>query len=224
MADLKIRPLRAEEIEVRVGMARQNGISLLLYKNARCDMNILDEAVGVERWQRKHYECKNNLYCSVGIKFGDIWIWKDDCGTESNMEKQKGEASDAFKRACVNWGIGRELYTTPFIWVGSNACKIEQNGNRCVCKDSFSVIDIEITESGNPFARQISRLKIKNNSTDSIVFSWEAITCPKCGKIVNGIVGKSGQYHSPEKIIQNYGSCIDCHKASKEVGNNENGK
>lgn len=125
MEKLKFRDLRADEIEVRVGMAKQNGVSLLLYKNARCDMNILDETVGADRWKRNHYDCKNNLYCSVKIKINDEWIEKDDCGAESNMEKQKGEASDAFKRACVNWGIGRELYTSPFIWISADACEIK---------------------------------------------------------------------------------------------------
>ena len=47
----------------------------------------------------------------------NCWVWKWDCGTESNTEKEKGEASDSFKRACVNWGIGRELYTAPQIWI-----------------------------------------------------------------------------------------------------------
>lgn len=152
MEELKFRDLRADEIEVRVGMAKQNGVSLLLYKNARCDMNILDETVGANQWQRKHYECKNNLYCSVGIKFPDGWIWKDDCGAESNMEKQKGEASDAFKRACVNWGIGRELYTSPFIWIGSDACEIKQNGNKFYCKDTFVFCEFVVDKRKSDFA------------------------------------------------------------------------
>ena len=76
----------------------------MLYKDARCDMNILDETVGAESWQREHYECKGNMYCKVGIWCDAQWVWKSDCGTESNTEAEKGEASDSFKRACVNWG------------------------------------------------------------------------------------------------------------------------
>ena len=101
----KFRDLQADEIEVRVQSVKANGLVLLLYKNARCDMNILDETVGVENWQREHYECKGNLFCRVGIKSdGGEWVWKADCGTESNTEAQKGEASDSFKRACFNFG------------------------------------------------------------------------------------------------------------------------
>lgn len=116
---MKIRDVRAEEIDIRIGQVGQNAgwVSLLLYKDARCDMAILDEAVGAENWQREHYECKGNLFCRVGIKTPEGWVWKSDCGTESNTEAQKGEASDSFKRACVNWGIGRELYTSPAIFI-----------------------------------------------------------------------------------------------------------
>ena len=114
---MKFRKLTPEEIDIRVGAVTTNGMSLLLYKNARVDMQILDETVGAENWQREHYECKGNLFCRVGIKIGNEWVWKADCGTESNTEKEKGESSDSFKRACVCWGIGRELYTAPFIWI-----------------------------------------------------------------------------------------------------------
>ena len=115
----RFRKLQAHEIDVRIGQAisttKWSGVSLLLYKNARVDMDILDEVVGAENWQRKHEVINGNLYCHVGIysKDKNEWVWKSDCGTESNTEKEKGEASDAFKRACVNWGIGRELYTAP---------------------------------------------------------------------------------------------------------------
>ena len=116
---ISFRKLRADEIECRTGQVfkAKQAISLLLYKDARCDMALLDEAVGTENWQREHYECKGNLYCRVGIKTESGWVWKSDCGTESNTEAVKGESSDSFKRACVNWGIGRELYTAPFIYI-----------------------------------------------------------------------------------------------------------
>lgn len=115
----EIRTLAASEIDCRVGMVSQRTkkVSILLYKNARVDMAILDELVGPENWQRDHKEIKGNLYCGVGINTAQGWVWKWDCGTESNTEKEKGEASDSFKRACVNWGIGRELYTAPAIWI-----------------------------------------------------------------------------------------------------------
>ena len=137
---LSFRLLRADEIECRVGIHKKGkGITLLLYKDARCDMELLDETVGAEKWARKHYECKGNLFCSVGIsdEVGE-WVYKDDCGAESNTEKEKGEASDSFKRACVNWGIGRELYTAPFIWIPIEL--VEVDGDKI--KDSFTVSEI----------------------------------------------------------------------------------
>lgn len=119
---MKFRKLEPSEIECRVSTIKANGLSLLLYKDARCDMNMLDEIVGAEYWTRDHKEVKGNVYCGVSI-YLDLgendkqWITKWDAGAESYTEKVKGEASDSFKRACFNWGIGRELYTAPFIWI-----------------------------------------------------------------------------------------------------------
>jgi len=90
---------------------------MLLYKDARVDMDVLDDTVGVEGWSRTHEVVNGNMFCSVCVKFGDSWVCKQDVGVPSNQASEKGEASDAFKRACVNWGIGRELYTPLFIWV-----------------------------------------------------------------------------------------------------------
>lgn len=123
---ISFRDLRADEIDCRVARCTEKGAQLLLYKDARADMIILDEQVGTENWQREHYECKGNLFCRVGIRCGNEWVWKADCGAESNTEKEKGEASDSFKRACTNWGIGRELYTSPFIWIKADDADLEQ--------------------------------------------------------------------------------------------------
>lgn len=157
---MKFRDLTADDIEVRVQSVSKNGsgIILLLYKNARVDMAILDETVGPENWQRDHYECKGNLFCRVGIHCPPHeWVWKADCGVESNTEAQKGEASDSFKRACFNWGIGRELYTSPFIWVPSSKCNIT-NGK---CYDRFAVEKILIEN------KRIVGLSIINTSIQS---------------------------------------------------------
>ena len=167
----KFRDLRADEIECRVQSVKKNGLVLLLYKDARCDMNILDETVGPDRWQREHYECKGNLFCKVGIvcetknhdRVFPEWVWKSDCGTESNTEAQKGEASDSFKRACFNWGIGRELYTSPFIWISEENCKIE-NGK---CFDKFEVTSVTIED------KKITALEIYNESKKCVAFSWD---------------------------------------------------
>lgn len=114
-----MRALKADEIEVRVGTVGQKGVTMLLYKNARVDRQILDETFGQLNWQDKYSENKGNLFCSIGVYDADKkeWVWKEDCGTESQTEKEKGEASDAFKRAGFRWGIGIELYTSPFIFL-----------------------------------------------------------------------------------------------------------
>ena len=116
---LRFRNLKAEEIECRVNQIQSNWCSLLLYKDARCDMNILDETIGDLNWKRDHKELKGNIYCGVSIydKDKNEWITKWDAGAETYTEKEKGEASDSFKRACVNFGIGRELYTSPSIFI-----------------------------------------------------------------------------------------------------------
>lgn len=145
---IKFRNLKADEIDVRVGQVKENGCSLLLYKDARCDMHILDECVGIENWQREHYECKGNLFCKVGILTEKGWVYKSDCGKESHAEKEKGESSDSFKRACVNWGIGRELYTSPFIWVTSDNVQIVKGKNgKATTYDKFYVEKIEIEDN-----------------------------------------------------------------------------
>lgn len=142
--DLKFRDLRADEIEVRIQKINDKGLSLLLYKDARCDMNMLDETVGAMNWQKRY--ARENSNCIVSIYDDDKkeWISKEDTGTESYSEKEKGLASDSFKRACFNWGIGRELYTAPFIWVPSDKCNIKQDKNSFKCNDKFKVEKIVI--------------------------------------------------------------------------------
>ena len=166
---LKFRNLKASEIDCRVASVKKNGCSLLLYKDARCDMRILDETVGPERWQRTHELINGNLFCSVGINFpddnGDHWIWKQDVGTESYTEKEKGQASDAFKRACFNWGIGRELYTAPFIWIPTEKVKINESNGRFTVTEKFFVSGIQIEDG------EIVELSLINSKGKKI-FSW----------------------------------------------------
>ena len=171
---LRFRDLTADEIEVRIQSTKNDELTLLLYKNARCDMNILDETIGAENWQREHYECKGNLFCRVGIRCGEPvkspaweWVWKSDCGVESNTETQKGEASDSFKRACFNWGIGRELYTSPLIKVPAKQCNIKIVNNYPKCYDKFSVEKIIIEN------KQIVALAIWNETKNCRAFMWQ---------------------------------------------------
>ena len=168
---MDFRALKADEIDCRIQSVKEGkGLILLLYKDARVDMTILDETVGIENWQREHYECKGNLFCRVGIKTKDgEWIWKSDCGTESNSEPQKGESSDSFKRACTNFSIGRELYTAPLIWIPASKCNLQ--GSKCY--DRFSVEKIVI-ENKTIMAISIINESIKSDKmSDKRCFVWQ---------------------------------------------------
>lgn len=120
---MNIRLLKASEIECRIGTFKEGkGLSLLLYKDARVDMRILDEVFGFDGWEREHQLIDDKLFCTLRVwsEKRNQWVSKQDVGTESNTEKEKGQVSDSFKRACFNLGIGRELYTSPFIWIASS--------------------------------------------------------------------------------------------------------
>lgn len=162
---MEFRLLNADEIECRVATVKENGVSLLLYKDARVDQNILDETVGAENWQRKHEIIGGNLFCSVGIyvESRNEWVWKQDVGTESYTEKEKGQASDAFKRACFNWGLGRELYTAPFIWVTD--ADIKGKDGRFTTYDRFEVKEIGYTD------KKITKLSIVNAKSRKVVYT-----------------------------------------------------
>ena len=169
---MKFRDLTANEIEVRVSRVTNAGVELLLFKDSRCDMRILDETVGAENWQNEFYEQKGTLFCKVGLftdyDRGPMWVWKSNAGAPSNIEAQKGEASDAFKRACFTWGIGRELYTAPRIFVYADKCKSLKQGKngKMQCYDHFSVAKIKIVDG------RIVGLAIRNDDTGKVVFTY----------------------------------------------------
>lgn len=152
----KFRLLEPDEIEVRVARVTPKMVSVLLYKNARVDMQILDETVGSEHWQRRH--TRDNANCVVSIWNSELnaWVEKEDTGTESNTEKEKGLASDSFKRACTNWGIGRELYTAPNIFIDKGRLNIYSNKGKEATSDVFRVSEIAYDEKS-----RIKALKIE---------------------------------------------------------------
>ena len=154
-----VRLLRADEIECRVSVINERGLSLLLFKDARVDRKILDETFTPFGWRRTHQSIDGNLYCMVEIwdKEKQQWISKQDVGTVSYSEKEKGQASDSFKRACFNWGIGRELYTAPFIWISAENVSIKPKGDRYTTSEHFLVRAIDYNEE-----REISYLMIVN--------------------------------------------------------------
>lgn len=159
MEKLEFRLLRADEIEVRVAKCNEKGVTLLLYKDARVDQNILDETVGAMNWQRRHTRDNANCVVSIWDAEKEMWIEKEDTGKESNTEAEKGLASDSFKRACFNWGIGRELYTSPFIWVAAGKAEIKPVGQKYACYDKFIVEKILYDDR-----RQIVALSIINST------------------------------------------------------------
>lgn len=158
MKKLEFRMLRADEIDCRVGTTTESGVSLLMYKDARVDMRLLDEVVGATNWKREHELINGCLFCTVSIWDEDkgAWVSKQDVGVESYTEKEKGQASDAFKRACFNWGIGRELYTCPFVWINlkQEEWKVGANGRK-MPKTRFYVTDIEYTDGKVSYLRII---------------------------------------------------------------------
>lgn len=161
----KIRLLKASEIECRVAFINEKGLSLLLFKDARVDQKILDEAFTPFGWKRAHQSIDGNLYCTVEIwdEGKGQWIGKQDVGTMSYSEKEKGQASDSFKRACFNWGIGRELYTAPFIWIPAGKAAIQRKGDKYITSEHFSVGEIAYNSS-----REIILLTILNSHNAAV--------------------------------------------------------
>lgn len=148
----EIRLLTADEVECRIATVKKDnsGCSLLLYKDARVDMRILDETFGPMNWQRHHGRDNANCIISVWDDDKKQWIEKEDTGTESNTEAVKGLASDSFKRAGFNWGIGRELYDAPFIWVQLSKQDLSANGKITA---KFFVKDIEYDRTKSEFVK-----------------------------------------------------------------------
>lgn len=157
--------LSVEDIECRIQSVNDKGAVLLLYKTARADMRILDEVFGAMNWQRHHEVVNGNLFCTISIYDPDKgqWVSKQDCGVPSNTQGEKGEASDAFKRAGFSWGIGRELYDSPFIWISGKVGKY----------DRFYVTDIQYDREKRKFTRLViyddngkERYRLNGTKTD----------------------------------------------------------
>lgn len=212
--NLNFRNLKASEIDVKPQTVKDNGFSLLLYKNARVDMDVLDETVGAMNWQRKH--SRENANCIVSIYDEDkkIWVEKEDTGTESFTEKEKGLASDSFKRACFNWGIGRELYTSPFIWISDSKYIKKNKEGKLTLTDKFSVKEITVVD------KVITELEIID-SKGVVVFSTNLKTKSKKSnqaefkKAIDMINALADTEEKSEKVFDmiekfNKNSLMDC--------------
>lgn len=163
-----IRLLKPKEISCRVHQISASGLSLLLYVTSRAGQNLLDEIYGPLGWQREHQIIDGDLYCTISVwddKRG--WVKKQDVGTESLTEKEKGRASDSFKRACVNFGIGRELYSAPYIWISSSQCDIKERNGKFVTYDKFYVKSITYNDM-----REIDSLEIINQKLETVYKKW----------------------------------------------------
>lgn len=169
--NLTFRTLHADEIELRVGNVSAKGATLLLYKDARCDQAVLDETVGPLNWQRHH--SRENANCTVDIWDSEkhMWVSKEDTGTESNTEREKGLASDSFKRACTNWGIGRELYSSPRIFVPVETQKKQNGGKGYELKDQYCFSGAEVSEIEYDEKRRIKALTIVDED-GAVMFSF----------------------------------------------------
>ena len=165
----KFRNLTRDEIEVRVSQVNEKGCSCLLYKTARTDSTILDETVGPENWQCRFYEVAGVTYCSLGIRTTDNeWVWKDDAGAAGSIEEEKSTASSAFKRAGFKWGLGKELYSAPFIWIPASAINIRQGRNgKYQCFDRMIVEKVRIEDG------RITGLSIWNETKACRCFVWQ---------------------------------------------------
>lgn len=219
---MKFRTLKEDEIDVKIGTVNSKGVTFLLYKNARVDMAILDETVGAENWQRDHKEVKGNLYCGIGIYSDKLqgFVWKWDCGVESAFgDKEKGEASDSFKRAGFNWGIGRELYTSPFIFVECETVKKDIGGYYIKnAEDDKRFKSLRVAKIEYNDKREITNLVIVDGQgcqvypkpfatkQEKTLVVEKTCVCEKCGESVTEKVAN----YSKDK----YGKvlCFDCQK------------
>lgn len=228
----EIRLLHADEIECRISTINEKGLSLLLFKDARVDQKILDETFSPFGWRRSHQSIDGNLYCTVEVWDEDKkqWIGKQDVGTMSYSQKEKGQASDSFKRACFNWGIGRELYTAPFIWIPAGKIHIQKQNDKYTVSEYFSVQEISYNDQ-----REISSLVIVN-SHDAVMYSMKG-TAPtaqnaavnlsekqlselqneldRTGVELKKVLSRYGLHEIGEMTEETFGSAIKSLKKSK---------
>lgn len=202
MKELSIPLLTAQDVECRVqsvskSKAGRVGAVLLIYKDARVDMRILDQVFGPGNWQRTHEVVNGNLFCNIDIWDDEkkCWIRKQDVGVESKTEAEKGQASDAFKRAGFNVGIGRELYTGPFIYVelADGEYFAERQGQKEVFK-CYSNTRFTVSQIGYNDRREINDLVVVDrNGTVRFTMNGRAQTPQPAQRAQNNTGGQTTQ-------------------------------
>lgn len=214
-----IRLLRHDEIECRIGTISEKGLSLLLYTDARAAMKMLDETFGCLNWKRSHQMIGNSLYCTVSVWDNDKqqWVTKSDVGTESYTEKEKGLASDSFKRACVSWGIGRELYTAPYIWISANKVNIQRKGDKLLTYDKFRMSNISYNDN-----REIVGLTIVNQNGEIVYSSGQSERTStinreleRTGVAIDAVLNRYGVSSVDDMTEETYRSAMNSLKKTK---------
>lgn len=185
--------LSVNDIDWRVGTGPHTKgdmawVSLLGYKTARVDARRLDQVVGPNNWKceyeyRKKSVSKRSvldgneevnheegtvLWCKISIwddEKGE-WVGKEDVGSESFSDADKGEASDAFKRAGFKWGIGAELYDLPFIY-----CKLKDHE---WYKDNYGNVRVNSKFRPNDWFWHIDWDKESSNGARGLIIAKEA--------------------------------------------------
>ena len=228
------RTLTPDEIECRIAQAKENGVSILLYKTARTDADLLDEVIGPDKWQNDFKLVDGVLYGGLGVDYGNGMVWKWDAGTESNTEAEKGRASDAFKRAGFKHGIGRELYSSPFIWIKADKLKKlteskyrkDKYGNPVwECGDKFTVAAISYDDK-----EKVSYLAIRNQNSEC-VFDWgeapdsrnPTLTCEECLRTIVEVKTKKGTISAndvAQRTWKKYGRFL-CHECAAKLAKAE---
>lgn len=201
----KFRLLKASEIECRINQITKNGCGLLLYKTARTDYALLDEEIGLMNWQNDYKVIDGKMYCGIGIRSeSGEWIWKWNCGTESNQDAEKGQASDAMKRAGFAWGIGTELYSSPFIWIPSELCNTQERNGKMYCNDKFYVKHIAYSKG-----EEISELEIVNGSSGATVYTYPRKKTAEKPSYSAPAAKQVNTQPQPEKA-QSGAKCVEC--------------
>lgn len=203
------RLLKADEIECRINQITEKGVGILLYKTARTDYALLDETVGMMNWQNQYTVIDGKMYCGIAIKDEKTgtWVWKYNCGVESNTEAEKGQASDAMKRAGFCWGIGTELYSAPFIWIPADKCNIKkrEKDGKLMCFDSFRVSDISYDDT-----ETVSALVIKD-ARGNVAFAFgknKRGSAPAASDVIRRENTQADPQSPPEPVF--VPKCKDC--------------
>ena len=211
---LEIKLLSAEDIDVKVKQITDKGAVLLLYKNSRIDMRLLDDTFGAMNWECDYKEIKGNLYCGIGIRANEdsAFIWKWDCGIESREDEgneKKGEASDSFKRAGFKWGIGRELYTSPFVFARVDTVK---DGNKYKLANPFEKFYVKEIDY---IARKISKLVIVD-SKDTVVYTYGTYKHTTTTSKASTTINSSSKPQTPENTTNNEAKLV-CEQCQDSV-------